>query len=457
MTSGTASVRWHSLRGTMAVLLLLLPLPAAAGNLYVDCGGGSAGAYPSISAALAAAVANPLVGDTFILLKGNCTENVAISGGVHRVWIAPEWDSCPWSGCTTNGQPAQITAANPGQPVVTVTGASDVTLVHLTLTGGSAGLSITGASVTAYGVSADGNSNGIQVDSGGSLSISEGSASHNKSSGVVVSSGSNAVIVGQLPWLQGKPFVISGNGYAGLFVDRSAVTSWAGLQIVDNKAPGILAYTGEIVLGAQCCGQPVLISGNDVGAYLSEKARGVFYGDTTIRENRARGVYVEKNSHAGLTGIVVEGHTENGVDVVTGSQASFRGRSRIRGNGAAATPWSAGIRIDGSSNGAFDEGADTAGPPVIAGNTGAGILVDLGSSIDLRAASVSGNSGEGVRLRRGSTAVIASVAAVRPNGAGPISCDRSSTAFGDRLRRSYACWNVEPEGDPRPARPIAGQ
>ena len=51
----------------------------------------------------------------------------------------------------------------------------------------------------------------------------------------------------------------------------------------------------------------------------------------------------------------------------------------------------------------------------------------------------------------------AALATLRPNGNGPLSCDRSSNVFGDRLRRSPACWNVEPEGDPRPPRPIAGQ
>ena len=444
-----------------ALGLLLLPLPAAAANYVVDCSRQTASALTSINAALAAAVADPPAGDRFILLKGDCTENVSIGGGVHRVWIAPEWDPCPWNGCTTNGVPAQITAADAGQPVLSVTGASDVTLVHLALSGGTVGLSIAGASVTAYGVSADGNSqHGIQVDSGGSLGISEGSARNNKGAGFSVSNGSTATLAGQLPWLQNKPFVIAGNGYAGLFVERSAATAWAGTQIQDNKGPGILAFTGHLVFGTLCCGQPMVVSGNDVGAYLSENARAAFYGDTTFRDNRAIGVYAEKTSHVGMTGIVVEGHTENGVNVVMNSQAAFHGANTIRGNGSAATPWSAGVRIDGSSNGSFDRNASDPlgpGPSTLTDNTGPGILVDLGSTIDAQAAVIRDNTGEGVRVRRGSVADFGNAATLRPNGSGPVSCDRSSNVFSDRLRRSPACGNIEPEGDPRPARPIAGQ
>ena len=441
-----------------ALGVAIRPAPAAAGNYIVDCGGGTSGAYTSIGAAVAAAVADPATADRYILLRGNCTENVAIGGGVHRVWIAPEWDSCPWSGCTTNGAPAQITAANPSRPVITVSGASDVTLVHLLLTGGTNGLQVDGASVVAFGVTAEGNSAaGLSVNYGGSLSVSEGGARNNQAAGITASGGSNLTLVGQQSWLQNKPLVLSGNGWTGLFVERSALTSWAGLQILDNKGPGILAYTGNLVLGASCCGQPLIISGNEVGAYLSEKSRAVFYGDTTVRDNGAIGLYVEKGSHAGLSGAVVEGHSGTGVEVVTSSQVSFHGANRIHDNGAAGKAWTGGVRIDGSSNGFFDDGGDPNGPTAITGNTGPGVLVDLGSSIDVRAAAITGNTGEGIRLRRGSIAAIGRPADLRPNGAGPVSCDRSSNAFGDRLRRSPACWNVEPEGDPRPARPIAGQ
>jgi len=162
-------------------------------------------------------------------------------------------------------------------------------------------------------------------------------------------------------------------------------------------------------------------------------------------------------SYAGLFGIVVEGHGEIGVDVVSASQASFHGANKIRDNGSAAVAWAAGVRIDGSSNAFFDQSVDPAGPPAISGNTGPGIRVDLGSSIDSRAAVIENNTGEGVRLRRGSVAVLGLATTLRPNGSGPFSCDRSSSVFGDRLRRSFACWNVEPEGDARPDRPVAGQ
>jgi hypothetical protein len=69
-----------------------------------------------------------------VILRSDCTENVTIQRP--HVTIAPEWDRCPWSGCTTNGVPARIVAANPNSPVITVSGPVDVTLVHLSLSGG---------------------------------------------------------------------------------------------------------------------------------------------------------------------------------------------------------------------------------------------------------------------------------------------------------------------------------
>jgi len=455
-TGSWLAKRWCVLPSIAAVWLV--PLTALAGNYTVDCSGGSPGAYTSIGAALTAAVADLATGDRTILLKGNCTENVAIGGGVHRVWIAPQWDSCPWNGCTTNSQPAQITAANANQPVMTVSGASDVTLVHLSLTGGSVGLSITGASVTAYSVSADDNSrDGIALDAGASLSIAEGSASRNKGAGLSVQNGSSATFVGQLPWLQNRPFVVADNGYAGLFAERSAVTSWSGAQIRDNKGPGIVSYGAGLVFGSTCCSQTAIVSGNRIGAYLSESTRATFYGDTRFEANGAIGIYVEKSSHAGIFGVVIEGHAENGVSVAEASQLHVSAGTAIRDNGSAATPWSAGVRVDGSSNGFFDTSNDPAGPATISGNTGPGILVDLGSSIDSREAVVQNNTGEGVRVDRGSVAVLGQGTTLRPNARGTVGCDRTSNVFSDALRRSFACWGVNPEGSPRPARPIAGQ
>jgi hypothetical protein len=440
-----------------ALASVLLPLPAAAANYAVDCSGGTSGAFTSIGAALAAAVADPPIADRYILLKGNCTENVTIGGGVHRVWIAPEWDACPWSGCTTNGRPAQITAANASQPVIAVSGDSDVTLVHLTLTGGTFGLRVTGASVVAYGVTAENNSaSGLQASSGASLVVGEGGARNNRGAGLTVGNGSTASVYGHQSWLQNQPFVLSGNGYAGLQVDRAVVVGGPGTSIESNKGPGILAFGGDVLFGTTA-DSPAVVSGNAGGAYLSEGTQASFWGSTTFRDNGAIGIYVEKTSHAGLYGAVVEGHGENGVDAVANSQVSFHGANRIRNNGADARSWSAGVRVDGSSSAFFDAGADPAGPSTISDNTGAGILVDLNSSVEVHAAAIRGNTREGVRVRRGSVADVGRAVDLRPNGEGPISCDRSSNVFGDRLHRSPSCWNVDREGDPRPARPIAGQ
>ena len=115
--------------------------------LTVDCrpGNPSGAQFSTVSDAVSYLNSQrPALGswDT-IALRSDCTDNVYLTRS--QVWIAPEWDSCPWAGCTTNGAPARITAADPGSPVVSVEGPHDIMLVHLVLAGGSSGLGIGGA------------------------------------------------------------------------------------------------------------------------------------------------------------------------------------------------------------------------------------------------------------------------------------------------------------------------
>ena len=100
-----------------ALSLLALSRPVAAATVDVDCSGQTPGAFTSVNAALSSLTAAQAVGDwDYVLLKGNCTENVMITGG-RRVWIAPEGSQCPFSGCPQGGPALRIMAASPGAPV----------------------------------------------------------------------------------------------------------------------------------------------------------------------------------------------------------------------------------------------------------------------------------------------------------------------------------------------------
>jgi hypothetical protein len=152
---------------------------------------------------------------------------------------------------------------------------------------------------------------------------------------------------------------------------------------------------------------------------------------------------------------VIEGHTNVGVDVAVNSQAAFHGQHRIRQNGSASDPTSAGVRVDGSSHVILDAGnGDYAGgPPQVVDNAGPGISVDLNSGLDARAAIFRNNAGGGVRVLHKSVAYLGPGCRVRPNSGPPVICDSTSLVVTGLVHRSRACRQVERPTAPRPERP----
>jgi hypothetical protein len=128
--------------------LLWAPRPVAAETVYVDCrpNNPTGSAFVSITAAINSLTDLPPTWDPwhYVLLRSDCNENVTINRS--HVSIAPDWDSCPWSTCQPTGTmtPARIIAVDPSAAVVMVSGPVDVSLVHLSLSGGSRGLGVDG-------------------------------------------------------------------------------------------------------------------------------------------------------------------------------------------------------------------------------------------------------------------------------------------------------------------------
>jgi hypothetical protein len=437
------------------VLLLALPVGASAATVYVDCSGQPTSDFTSITAAINSLVGSPPTTDyDYVFLRTDCPENVTITAG-RRLFIAPEWDWCPWNGCTSYGPFAKITAVDHNRPVVSIGGSENVTLVHVSLSGGSIGLQVNqGANVTAYGVVAEhnvaddagGGGDGVSVGMGGILDWGEGGSLHNAGWGITVGGGASVNLYGHASWLQNKPLAISSNGKGGILSTQSWLNSFTGLSIEDNSGWGLVTAGGDTLIG-DCC-SATIIRGNEGGAFLSQDSEAVFWGSTTLRENGHFGVYAETQSHVYFVNSVydpnvVEGHTKIGVNVTTNSQATFSGANQIRNNGSPDEPASAGVRVDGNSNAFFDQGA------VVRGNAGPGILVDLNSSLDATAAVVRGNAKEAVRLRHMSVAYLGRDSSIRPNGAGPLTCDATSLAVTDLVPKSVACTNVEKPTEPR--------
>ena len=317
--------------------------------------------------------------------------------------------------------------------------------------------------MNAYGVVAENNTgNGISASGGAVLVMGEGGSRNNGGNGFMLDQGSNVTFFGRQSWLQNKPFVVSANGQAGVLTSRSYVATWAGTAIRDNQGPGLRSYGSDLSFGAVCCDTPTVVEGNQGGAFLSEGSEVTLWGDTTFRGNGPYGVYAEAGSHAtfygpvndpqdGTVGIRVDDHTEVGVGIVMNSEASFHGPNRVRDNGSAAVPTSAGIRVDGNSHAFFEK--TSVGSTLVSGNVGPGLLIDLNSSVDARAATIRGNSQEGVRVRHGSVVDLGADSKIKPNAGGPLTCDGSSLVITDLVQATAACPNVETPSEPRPTRP----
>ena len=448
-----------------AGLLSICAPRALAEQAHVDCAPGnpSGSEFTSIQAAIVYLGTLPVVGDwDRVLLRSNCTENVSITRS--HVWITPEFD-CPWSGCPNT--PTRITAANPAAPVITVDGPHDVTLVHVVLSGGVNGLSIlSGGWVSAYGVVAEKNvldasgglnsGNGFLLDVGSYLSLGEGGAVNNAGYGLILGQGASASLFGSQSWLQNVPLTISGNGHGGLRIDRAQFVVWAGVTVDGNKGWGLLLLGADATFGSCCGSAPTSVRNNlSGGAFVSEGSEASFWGQTAFQNNGPYGVYLDAGSSAVFdplgTDLVIEGHTEVGVDVTTHGHAEFRGPV-VRNNGTAMKPWSAGVRVDGGSQAYF--GNDSAGTPAqVTDNSGPGILVDLGSELEVPSAVIEGNSKEAVRIYHHSTAFLGRNAQVQTNGYGALRCDLTSLVVAERLTKSPACLVVERATEPRPPRP----
>jgi Right handed beta helix region len=429
------------------VLAALWAGPAAAATVYVDCSGGTPGAFTSIGAAVNSLAAPPPTNDWhYILLKSNCTENVLITGG-RKLWIAPDGSQCPYAACLPTGPALRITAAAANQDVVQVAGPGDVTFVHLLLSGGSNGLNASGnAVVTTFDVIAEDNASaGFIVGSGAALFMNEGGSRRNGWFGVSVGEGATASLNGHLPWLGNQTLVVTGNK-GGVRADRGVLLAATGVTVEGNTGPGIQTFGGKLSWGAYQ-GETV-VQNNQGGAFLSEGSQASLWrsgtGTSVFRNNGTYGVYVEKNSHATIFDILIEGHSGMGVDTVMGSQVALHG-TRVRANGSS-TAGTGGVRIDGNSN-AFVEEAQ------VTDNLGPAFVVDLNSSVDARAPVVTGNAREAFRLRAGSFLNLTPGGSLGPNTGPPVTCDLSSHVVSSTLSRSFACFNVAPPTQPRPVRP----
>jgi hypothetical protein len=270
--------------------------------------------------------------------------------------------------------------------------------------------------------------------------------------GIRAGGGASVALHGEAPWYRDQPVVISGNVGGGITLDRSYLGAVNGIVIENNEGPALLSHGGDITFGAYLTES--VIRGNGGGAWLDEETSAGFWGRTLFQENGAFGVRAESGSHVTFFGgedtpgdwvVLIEGHTEVGVSVTSNSQASFHGLNRVRANGSLTNPSSAAVLVDGNSQAFFGPDGYWAAPgsTEITGNLGAGIAVDMNSSIEVVDAAINGNAREGIRVLHMSAARIGSGADVLTNDGGALMCDKSSLVLTALVKKSSQCRNVE--------------
>ena len=115
-----------------AAVPLCLPAGARAANVTVDCTGATPGAFTSISAAVNTL---DLIGPHTVTVTGPCSDNVFVIQRDRLTIQAPA------------GQTATISAANPGQNVILISGSNGVTLRRLVVRGGATGVAVSRGSI----------------------------------------------------------------------------------------------------------------------------------------------------------------------------------------------------------------------------------------------------------------------------------------------------------------------
>jgi hypothetical protein len=358
------------------VLLALVTAAHAQSYFYVDCSGTNPGKYPSIGAALAAAVPN-----SYVIVTGTCNENVSISNA--------------WN--LNVGAAYGQTAAINGN--VSVTASNSVFLYGLNVTNpaGDAFDIASSHNVMLWTCTGNGNKGmGLSVKVLSDVTLEgPGSFDNNGGSGIGVDANSTVNVVG-------GPMDISRNHGPGVGANDGALFRVYGNTTIENNINipsdvrpdgfGIQAISNSIIQVASCFGT-TQISGNQSGGIdVREHSRLSIWscgtpGDILVANNGPVGLNIGMESAAALyDDVVISGHSGPGVALYAAGQLYMYGTYAISNNGNAGDPRSAGVVVDGNSEAYLRGGT-------LSANTGPGILALVNSSVDSVGATFPGNSG----------------------------------------------------------------
>jgi hypothetical protein len=428
------------LAATLVMFLFSSPAWAAFVNVQVVCPGGAPGAYPSISAALAAMDPNDA---NTITVTGTCSDNIFVAN-FERLLI----QSAP-------GQTATIAAANPSGIVLHTFQSTGVVLSGLVFQGGATGVLLNqGSNVTMFGCTMQQNSgDGLHIQMNSILVMVNSTIQDNQGSGLSAAGGSEVTFDANPP----QRIRILRNGNDGIDLDGSNLQVNSGVLDLENNAGAAIFQSGgrmRIFDGGVEGGN--LFQGNGEGIDVFWGGSAQFFGRNVIRNNGDVGVQVLGSSVAfngngtlpdgSVRATVIQGHATVGVNVVRLGQLTMAGPHQIQNNGTATADPTlrGGIRVSRASL-TLQNGVQ------ITGNVGPGIRADFSTGALVSNITVSNNSEEGVRVGRQSTSEFIPPFTIAGNAGASVSCDTTSLVFGDLTGvTNLDCSRIErSQGPPR--------
>lgn len=373
---------------TLIVGVGVLCFPQRTFGQLVDCSGMTAGAYATISDA----VANAGNGAYILVLPGTCSENVTMNG-LSNVSIGTYW-----------GQ--RVTLAGS----LNINGSQNIYLYGFDVTSTnldgnhSIGILITNSTNVMVDActSRHNQGNGLHVDGHASAVVQDwGDFSYNGDRGVSVTSQSYLQFVA---W--GGEIDVMFNKGSGLYIDRSAVFNLGRVFINDNLSTGAAQPDGFGVdmRGMATAGMfgifgVVEISGNQGGGIsLMENSEASLGGTQAwasypvlIATNYSTGISAGFGSQLTMFGgVQIVEHSAVGIDLYGKSQAAIYGDGNlITRIGSGMEPAKAALRVDGNSEAYLRN-------LTITQNVAPGILNLVNSSVDAVGVSFSSNTGGNV-------------------------------------------------------------
>jgi hypothetical protein len=257
----------------------------------------------------------------------------------------------------------------------------------------------------------------------------------------------------------GTPGTTVATAGGGVFISDASEVHIVRCNVHDNQGGGVFADTGSLlflnhttiqnntpgdgldvtnnssadVVGSTIQNNGLAVTGG-IGVFVLDRSSVVFRQKNFILNNGDIGILALTLSNVGFATAfpdritTIQGHNTNGVVIIRQSHLQVNGAAPhvITGNGSACPldPTCGGVYANRNSTVNVNIGTITA-------NQGAGISVEQGANFVLNNATVSNNSGDGVRLKQFSIGNIGSGNSITGNGGASVFCDERSLVNGD--------------------------